>query len=264
MDKKTVGMVLLGVLAFGCAGSGGDDTYDSRPIVVPDATPRMDGRPPDAPVAMVCDPVNQTVCAGATPKCSLVDDGTMMDTLEPGCVAATGAGAQMTGQTCTRTAEGAPGWGHDDCAPGGWCSGVGVIPPSQGGSRICRPFCANDATCATGERCLGLLEDPQAGYCIRACTLFVEDCGTGLTCGSLALDIDLTYVFAYCRPVGTVVPDATCGIDLECQAGYACLDLTMDGMANPKCVQLCDTVHPCTTGTCNDQPDLADAGGFCM
>jgi hypothetical protein len=87
--------------------------------------------------------------------------------------------------------------------------------------------------------------------------------GTGLTCGSLALDIDLTYVFAYCRPVGTVVPDATCGIDLECQAGYACLDLTMDGMENPKCVQLCDTVHPCTTGMCDDQPDLADSGGVC-
>jgi len=256
-------LVWTAILALALGGCGGGD--DDGPIVVADAAPRADARADAADLS--CDPVAQDRCLDPMkPKCTLVDDGTMTTTLVTRCVAATGAGMMMAGQTCTRTSDNETGYGHDDCAPGSWCSGVGVIPPMMGGSRVCRPFCENDATCATGERCLGLLDTPQVGYCIRTCTMFDDaTCAMGLTCSSLAVDVDSTYVFMHCRPTGTVGLGGVCSFEMPCAAGLDCLDLTpMDGMDNPRCTSICDSAHPCPMGQmCEDQPDLPSAGGYC-
>jgi hypothetical protein len=204
-----------------------------------------------------CDVVAQD-CKGATSKCTLTDTGTaQMPALTETCVAPTGTqGLEMT---CTRAGDQA---GHDDCAPGYWCSFIGW-PSTQ---RHCNKFCHSDTDCPSSEKCYSI--DPANaaadGACVKPCTLFGSDCTGGLTCGTLLFDIDATMTnpdsFVACNSKGTAKAGEACMAVSDCVAGTTCA-----GQASV-CVDLCDDSHPCPdtdAGTCGSLA-LPNNGGLCQ
>jgi hypothetical protein len=202
-----------------------------------------------------CDVVAQD-CKGATSKCTLTNTGTtQMPALTETCVAPTGSmGLEMP---CTRAGDEA---GHDDCAPGYWCSFIGW--PVTG--RHCNKFCHSDTDCPTSEKCYSI--DPANaaadGACVKPCTLFASGCASGMTCGTLLFDIDATMTnpdsFAACHSIGAAKAGEACMADGDCAAGTTCGQSMV-------CIELCDDSHPCPdvdASTCNSFA-LPNNGGVC-
>jgi hypothetical protein len=223
------GAFVIVVLAA-CGGGGSTDTpVDSAPAV--DAA--IDAMLP-------CDPAAQTGCPDGQ-KCTFIPDGTGRATA---CRAITGTVGE--GQPCIR---GAGGFGDDNCAPGTFCTFLGVLPPDNGGTRICRQICSTTEPCATsGESCARLTDSPLAGMCGPTCTPFTNTCSDNMNCSDVwsGLDGDLD-LFAVCRPVGTVAPGDPCTENANCTADHVCLSLPG---APVVCRALCDATHACTTGQC--------------
>ena len=239
---------------------GADVATDTKPTLdtgKPDSKSK-DSSPTDTGPA-TCDPVAKTGCSGTDSKCTAIDDGS--GTTVPGCVTPTGTvGADGT---CKRASEDAAGIGHDDCAAGFYCSGIGsfTTPPV----RHCRKYCATDTDCSGGQKCSILLSDPAgpiAGICVPTCTLFGTDCPTGFNCSLIIGDMDGAALYGTCRSVGTGAAGSTCKAGTECVADEVCSDPTMSGTST--CVPLCDTAHACTGGkTCKPQGSLPTGGGVC-
>ena len=234
--RGSVGVVAVALLMLGgCGGHDGVAATDARVV--------------DGPVA--CDAVDQDCPDGD--KCTFVDPEA--DGFERACVAPTGTRAE--GDRCVRGADGPAGLGHDDCAPGLFCSFIGVVPPSAGGSRLCRRACEADAGCATGQRC-AVLADGQ-GLCGPTCAAF-GPCAGGMSCADAWTgtggDRDL---FLVCRVAGPVALGQPCGLDDECGADAICLT-ELFGVPSV-CAALCDGEHPCATGTCQEL--ASGAPGVC-
>ncbi len=224
----------MALLVLVGGGGGGEETVDAG---------ASDGM-------VACDPVGQSGC-GAGMKCTFVDpEG---DGFETACRA---AGTVAEGMTCVRGG----GFGDDDCAAGSFCTFIGVLPPAQGGTRVCRAICGVGAACDGGQTCAQLVDAPmKAGMCGPSCAPFAGTCGDGMTCAELWTglggDFDL---FAVCRPPGATGAGQACGADSDCVADHTCLELPG---APVVCRPLCDSTHPCASGSCFE----ADGGfGACV
>lgn len=197
--------------------------------------------------AAACDPVAQTCPPGPQSKCTLV---TVAGHNTPACVEDHGAVAE--GAPCQRDVDGPAGFGHDDCDKGLFCTFIGVLPPSAGGTRRCRTLCHVDATCPTGQRCAALDDaSPANGFCGATCQPFGAACPTGLECSRLwpAADPAGPAAFVTCRLPGSKARGAACDpVAEDCVAGHVCVDPAL-GQA-PSCLPLCDDAHPCAAGTC--------------
>ncbi len=187
-------------------------------------------------VPRACD-VDLQDCGGATPKCSIVDNGFGM--LANGCVpeAAVTVGK---GASCTR---GAGGVGDDNCAPGLFCALFGK-PQGNPQERQCLPLCDASATCAEGERCVrwgGALLD--AGVCVPTCDPFdPQACGAGLACAYEWLELNDQSLVASCDWAGAAKAEAACN-SVDCEAGLACVADLDSGLR--VCRALCDADHAC-------------------
>lgn len=207
--------------------------------------------PPDATTTASCDPVAQDCPDEA--KCSFVDpEG---DGFDRACVAEQGAGA--AGEPCTRAAAGDPGLGRDDCAPGLFCTYIGVPPPSAGGTRLCRPVCDEATPCPDGLTCARLAEAPAQGMCGPACAPFAGTCADGMTCADPWTGLDGAQ-FLTCRMPGVTPTGGACGHSEDCPADHVCAGFP----GAEQCLALCDDAHPCAAGTCV-RPE-GDAAGACF
>jgi hypothetical protein len=229
---------LLCVVLFAACGDGGD--------APPVDGPMLDVPSVDAP--FVCDPTKQDCPGGA--KCTITDEDGKPGN-ERGCVGDFGNHAR--GEPCTR---GPAGLGHDDCAPGLFCSFIGVLPPSSGGTRLCRAMCDLDTPCPGTERCARHLEGPAAGFCGQPCDPF-SACPDNMTCGDLfsSLEDDLAF-FLTCRVTGSVPIGGGCATSYDCGANAVCLNFLGPGTCRP----LCDTAHPCDANSQCQTPAGAVAG----
>lgn len=191
-------------------------------------------------------------CPGGE-KCTYVDEDGMPG-LERDCVG--DFGGRQRGETCTR---GAAGLGHDDCAPGLFCSFIGVLPPDRGGSRLCRAMCDADTACPGTERCARQVEGPAMGFCGQPCDPFTA-CPSNMTCGDLypSLEGDLAF-FLVCRVTGAVALGGACATNYDCGADAICFDFLGPG----SCLALCDATHPCA-GTSQCQTPAGAVAGVCV
>ncbi len=261
MRQRKHFFVLLFVLASsGCSSSNDPsasaaDAGASNDASRIDAASQLDAGKNDAAIADSCDPVRQTGCLPGAPKCTLFDDGTNTNTAKPECTA---AGTAPVGDPCTRTSESASGIGHDTCAAGAYCSGVGEwsTPPV----RHCRKFCGADTECSGGQRCSALVTK-KVGACVPTCTLFGGDCGTTMNCSVLVQAVDGVTTLPTCRMPGTVALGAKCAALDECVPDSYCADPQSSGSFT--CVALCDDAHPCKSGTCTAVGKLPLGGGYC-
>jgi len=210
-----VRQVILGFLCLAACGGGDADA-------------------PDAAVDVTCDPVAQDCRDGD--KCTYTDpEG---DGLERECVAPTGTVG--VDQPCVRDAS---GFGHDDCAAGGFCTFIGVLPPEAGGMRYCRATCGSDDDCGDGQRCAAQLEDPPEGFCGPTCAPF-STCDDGMTCAELYAGVGGDFdLFLVCRVVGVVPGGGACTANTDCGADHVCLT-GFPGIPEV-CRALCDDAHPC-------------------
>jgi hypothetical protein len=196
-----------------------------------------------------CDPVGQTCSDPAASKCTLVNTGGN----RPACVPLTGDVEE--GEACVRAPE---GFGHDDCAPGLFCTFIDVLPPSAGGTRHCRRLCHQDGDCSEGGRCAILdAEAPANGFCGTPCTPFGADCPDMLECSRLWFGPEgVSGSFLTCRlPAGRAPGEVCDPADEDCAPGNVCASLLFS--AGPRCHPLCDDAHPCATGKCLVPPGLA-------
>ena len=58
------------------------------------------------------------------------------------------------GNNFITTRDEAMGLGHDDCAPGLFCTFIHVLPPPEGGTRRCRELCYATADCPDADDCV--------------------------------------------------------------------------------------------------------------
>lgn len=267
---KTLASILL--LASITLLSACGDPDDGKITLPPDA--RVGGLPdarvnttPDASTAQTdCDTVTQN-CEGDADKCTLVVDGQDLDRV---CLAETGMVGE--GMTCLRTTQGNAGVGHDNCAAGLWCSGLGFGTGADGFpvERACRRWCRNTMGCDQPQRCVELGDlVPQDAFCLTTCELWGTTCGAGLGC-NIITTTELESV-GYCTSVGTVILGGECdGEMLRCGADAVCISGASD--TDPSsCRAACDQAsgatgtHGCETGyTCSPLNGAPTGYGVCV
>ena len=159
MKNLAFAAVLAGVTTL--MACGGDDDDD---IQIVDAGPTIDA----APIATVCDPVNQEGCEEGEKCAQLTVAAGPPELNRTDCVP---AGEVEVGAPC---ALGAPGEtsGFDDCAAGAQCV-----------NGVCRPICSSPPdTCEEGFSCsffVDLFDDimtDQVGVCTQICDPILQDC----------------------------------------------------------------------------------------
>ncbi len=193
-------------------------------------------------------------------KCNYVFQG---GSLHPACVAATGTKA--VGELCTRAGDEV---GLDDCAPGLYCSGLGV-KAAKPAVRRCLALCQVGADCAKGQLCslLGMPKIgggpdwPFGGVCLPVCDPFQDGtCVEGTECARSVVNADDLKAFWTCVGVGTIAAGAACQpySSPSCVAGHVCeYD---DKGTGSTCRAACDKAHPCQAGgSC--VPDLRATNG---
>src|SRR5689334_19332843 len=123
--------------------AGEEDRDDAGAVRHPDASDAGEAHDAAAPssAAVICDPRGQD--CGDEAKCAIT--AAIPGAFELACVDILGDVSE--GEPCERNAE---GFGHDDCAPGLFCSFIGELGPDQGGTRRCHAMCENDEQCGHG------------------------------------------------------------------------------------------------------------------
>jgi|GEM_PF-6159908 len=136
----------------------------------------------------------------------------------------------------------------NECANGGVCTDVA----SSG--YACRAPCANETACAKTAKTSCVLLGPGRGACIPTCTPFAGECPAGMSCTTHAPEasgVTQTSTSAFCRKVGTLAVGALCESDpTGCVADAECIFFPPEGVAQSKCVAVCDGKHACAAGTC--------------
>ena len=245
------------VIVAACGGKTTTPPPSDASVANLDMTPACpDGGCP--PPAANCDEVKQTGCTDpANPKCSDTDDGTMMFNDVPNCVPLSGMVA-IDG-SCMRdkaVAGDTTDWstiGMDNCAAGGFCSGLGTVNQDTP-NRHCRKFCNADGDCPTkSELCTAFDLTYGTGICVPSCAIFGSDCATGYNCSESLFDNDpnVATLVMSCRTPGTVAIDQPCpNGDDDCTADHICIDHAFLG-GDGTCTAMCDTKHACPAGkTC--------------
>ncbi len=166
-------------------------------------------------------------CVRPLNKCTLVD-GVGADAYDTVCVAPTGS--LRLGQCCERR-----GRGDDDCAPGGWCTPLGIGSVEEG-PMACRQICRQDEDCAGTERCLALGD--EVGLCVAPCRIFGDECEVPQIRCAAGASVDGDY-FGYCARYGRGLTDQPCGSDADCGEDYVC------EQDSASCRQMCDDEHAC-------------------
>lgn len=187
-----------------------------------------------------------------------------MNAIERACVPETGMVAE--GGACLRVGSGNNGVGHDDCAIGLFCSGLGLPADATGEAlmRQCRAFCRDSSTCTAPQECLAIGElTPQDGLCVDTCTAFGTDCTGGMWCRPGVTTTD--ELRGTCSTPGPVGLMGDCSVD-QCQADMVCLTTTATGES--ACYALCDIAGvdaPCTVAgqMCRGVNGLAPQVGVC-
>ncbi len=213
---------------LGVDGLGqGDDVQPLRLCVEPQdpsSNPPPDGAAVPFEVGPACEPAG--ACPAPFDKCTLVD--AIQDVpYEPVCVVS--AGRRDIGECCERSVP-----GNDDCAPGGWCTPLGIGSVEEG-PMACRAICREESECGQG-RCLAVGDG--VGLCVSSCRIFGADCvAPGIRCVAGAT-VDGNY-FGYCARFGSGVSDEPCGSDANCGVDFVC------EQDSATCRQMCDDDHPC-------------------
>jgi hypothetical protein len=164
--------------------------------------------------------------------------------------------------------------GHDDCAAGLWCSGLGFPDDPVAGvptMRACRSWCRASTDCdmAGGEQCVALGDlTPQDGFCLPTCPLWGTTCTDGMACQYLGtIEGAAGPAVGYCGTAGPVPINGDCTVD-ACAADLLCItnNMTME----TSCRAMCDTAggaagtHPCPAGqTCGTFQDAPAGFGIC-
>jgi len=206
------------------------------------------------PPVFACDPVGQNCPDGGAPKCSvlLVDNVAVAR-----CLPLEGSVAE--GETCERS----EGIGRDDCAAGGYCSGIGYpLIPEMPRTRVCRRFCHAVSDCVQGDACVKVTEQvPPDGICVpTGCALFDASCDQGMTCDALAITVTGQWA-GVCRSPGPQRAGEDCSA-ADCVAGAHCAAGTTPGTAT--CHALCDDTHHCPESQrCSPYEGLPNGAGRC-
>jgi hypothetical protein len=154
---------------------------------------------------------------------------------------------------CTTPSDGL----GEACTPGS-CE-AGLICNEGTEVAICREPCTSDAECTDPRLCF-----TGDMVCSDVCTPFTDDgCPSGSKCDFLGYSGVLFDVTPYlvCSGVGTLPAGATCTTNWQCQREHVCV-LEEAGGDTGRCTELCDSEHPCSSGTC----DVGTSGGtlgFC-
>ena len=116
---------------------------------------------------------------------------------------------------------------------------------------VCYKFCNTDTDCtAPGGWCHpGPLQTGAGeGFTAKTCTLDCDPmkqagCGTGQSC-NLGISTDRTRLYTDCIAAGAGGYQDACTENADCQVGFSCLTVSVNGSANQQmCLQLC-TIMP--------------------
>jgi len=236
---------------------GGDDLAVVSGNDLATSSNKSDMKPP----AVTCDPIKQD-CTDPTQKCAIV---TSMGKTAANCVTPA-PGMVAEGGACMRAMGAGMG---DNCDKGLTCQRVGGGGGGGGGgTSVCRKICKSDGDCTGGAKCTSAGGQASTyGACTPTCTLLGTDCGTGMTCGTFAVDIASTtaqvIAVPVCRATGATPAYGDCMRASDCVANTTC-----DG--NGKCAPICDGSHICPQpavdgGAFSCQPlgGLPNNGGSC-
>jgi hypothetical protein len=133
------------------------------------------------------------------------------------CVPEEGDGTD--GDECSREYQGA-----DDCAPGFYCSPIGVLS--------CRRMCFGENDCTVDTACSLFGYDPDVGVCLPRC-LLTTDCGEGKSCKLVGSPDRGAGI---CATDGPQPEGATCDGDRLCGPNLFCAGT---------CVRNCDASVGC-------------------
>lgn len=186
---------------------------------------------------------------GAGETCTLVALGAGPP-ITTACVADEGTGT--AGMACTRGAS-----GDDDCAPGLYCTALGV----GGDALACRALCRSSADCG-GDACIATGTAPSMGFCVEACDVFDDAaCGTGGACSPVAAygAIGASALTGVCDDAGSIAEGERCET-AACVAGTVC---ARNALLELRCAPPCDDGHPCDVGSCVALAD-GDPLGACQ
>jgi hypothetical protein len=228
---------------LGCKGQTPEDP-NPAPSGVVDAgeTPQTPGTPYDGgelpPATATCNPILQTGCSAAAPKCGL--GGAKFS-----CQA---AGSVALGGTCTY------GTNSDDCTSGLVCVNGKCEQPCKYGT--------TEGACPSGYGCILKME--WTGGSTAGGETFVQCMAVG--CSPLAQDCPSTSEACYltsggttCIAPGTTADGAACVSANDCVKGSTCLDLG----SGFRCFRVCSlSSGPSDGGT--STPDGGSPGLGCL
>jgi hypothetical protein len=156
----------------------------------------------------------------------------------------------------TTTASGTEGVACNASDPTTCAAGYSCGEPGDGSDdAVCYKFCNADTDCtAPGGWCHPgpLQTGPSEGFTAKTCSLNCDPmaqkgCGTGQSC-NLAISTDRTRLYTRCIDAGSGGYQAPCTVPEDCQVGFSCLNVSVDGAQEVQmCLQLC-TLAPSASG----------------
>ncbi len=178
--------------------------------------------------------------------------------LTTGCIPLA-ASPTAEGGACSQSAT------ETGCAVGSLCVRT---TGGAGNDGICRKFCQRATDCKPAQQCDIVTDAPRSGICDAACAPFAGEaggdaCPAGQNCLP-TLIADGTYqrfISTTCGAAGTAISGGACGNGVACGVGLVCV--------KSACTPLCDTKHPCASGTCagygiTNASNVPAGFGFCQ
>jgi hypothetical protein len=169
----------------------------------------------------------------------------------------TGVGNEMLVCRSTKT-TGTEGVACNASDPTTCAAGYSCGESQATNDSVCYKFCNDDTNCtAPGGWCHPgpIQTGASEGFTAKTCTLNCDPmkqtgCGTGESC-NLGISTDRTRLYTDCLAAGPGGYQAPCAVAQDCQAGFSCLHVSVNGGTTVQmCLQLC-TVSPasqCPTG----------------
>jgi len=204
---------------------------------------------------LCCDVVAQD-CQEAGKVCvPMLDSDSGAEIVTTGCIDVAADATTTAGAAC---AGGLP----LACGKGMLC--IKATGAGSGGQGTCAKLCVSAGDCGALQSCVIASGAPRSGVCESACTPLASSntCGDGQFCGPAALSDSKgqRVMGGACAVAGTGKPGDKCSGSGQCQVDAICVA--------GKCAALCDSGHPCSTGTCKDfgLPLASSVGagfGFC-